>query len=53
VVVKKFKVNYTVFFNAESAEDAENGKDRGTAAAFVVTQSVLCDLCGLCVEMTL
>jgi hypothetical protein len=42
------------YCNAESAEDAENGKDRGTATTFaVVIQSSLCGLCDLCVENTL
>jgi hypothetical protein len=53
-----------VFFNAEIAENAENCKDRGTASNMfceplaevalpVVTQSSLCGLCALCVEIAL
>jgi len=46
-----------VFFNAEIAENAENGIDRGTTDSWkglvVVTLSFLCGLCALCVERSL
>jgi hypothetical protein len=44
-----------VFFNAESAENAENGKDWGIEEndIFNILVASLCVLCALCVEMTL